>query len=110
MFYSRAFHIFFKDGGPAPTMCVHPRSLQHQVVHPSQLYVSTGSTVATFLSQGDLGAMYGYPGPSEPDISEEDSDWWLGSVENNLTYYKFDEEIQLSFHFSKGFLTIFTFI
>ncbi|XP_060062789.1 shiftless antiviral inhibitor of ribosomal frameshifting protein homolog [Ylistrum balloti] len=58
-----------------PTRCVHPRSLRRQVVHPSQRHISTGSTVATFLSQGDLVAFQDYPGPRNMhDISEDGSD------------------------------------
>ncbi|XP_069136779.1 shiftless antiviral inhibitor of ribosomal frameshifting protein-like [Argopecten irradians] len=43
--------------------CVHPRSLRRQVVYPSRQHHSTGSTVATFLSQGDLDMFQNYPGP-----------------------------------------------
>ncbi|XP_021356454.1 repressor of yield of DENV protein homolog isoform X2 [Mizuhopecten yessoensis] len=58
-----------------PNRCVHPRSLARQVVHPSQRHNSTGSTVATFLSQDDIQTFQDYHGPRNmADVSEEGSD------------------------------------
>ncbi|XP_069138509.1 shiftless antiviral inhibitor of ribosomal frameshifting protein-like isoform X4 [Argopecten irradians] len=63
------------DAPLRPTRCVHPRSLRRQVVHPSLRHQSTGSTVATFLSQGGLDIFQDYPGPRNmADVSEAGSD------------------------------------
>ncbi|KAK3588309.1 hypothetical protein CHS0354_000311 [Potamilus streckersoni] len=51
-------------------VCVHPKSLDKEVVNPSRPHVSTGSTVQTFLDQDDLSSFYE---PSVVDINEESS-------------------------------------
>ena len=51
-----------EDGQELPLTCVHPISRRHHrlpiVVVQSQEHDSTGSTVDTFLPQGDLTASY----------------------------------------------------
>ena len=56
---------------PEINLCVHPKSLQRQVVEQSRRHVSSGSTVKTFLTQHELVSFNDYE-PSLPDISEND--------------------------------------
>jgi len=64
------------DGQLLPLTCVHPLSRRHHgrsiVVVSSHQHDSTGSTVDTFLPQGDLTAAY-EPVPL-PTVPEELSD------------------------------------
>jgi len=63
------------DGQLLPLTCVHPLSRRHYnhpiVVIKSGDHDSTGSTVDTFLPQGDL--MVGFVTVPLPSVPEEDS-------------------------------------
>ncbi|KAK3591667.1 hypothetical protein CHS0354_040581 [Potamilus streckersoni] len=52
-------------------ICIHPMSRQNKpkVIIPSEEHMSTGSTVNTFLDQGDLCSLSSFQ-PSEDDIDE----------------------------------------
>lgn len=70
------FYFYFLSAAynaPIVPLCVHPRSLARMVVYPSTPHHSTGSTVATFLTQDDLGSIDVYLGPRVNDIPEEDA-------------------------------------
>nr|XP_022335015.1 repressor of yield of DENV protein homolog [Crassostrea virginica] len=62
------------DGQIIPdTICVHPKSLGHRVVTPSDPHTSTGSTVNTFLTQDDLASISsGSYHPNLSDVDEND--------------------------------------
>ena len=65
------------DGQLLPLSCVHPMSRRHNslpiVVVKSKEHDSTGSTVNTFLPQGDLTAAYEtIPMPTIPEESSDD--------------------------------------
>lgn len=51
-----------RHNGGLPNTCIHPSGRRAQgrsiVIVPSEPHDSTGSTVDTFLSQGDLGKTY----------------------------------------------------
>lgn len=62
--------MFILGNEPLIFVCVHPNSLREKVHgHGSDPHTSTGSTVATFLSQGDIDEDYMYE-PSLADIHE----------------------------------------
>ncbi|VDI51849.1 Hypothetical predicted protein [Mytilus galloprovincialis] len=58
------------DGPIIEASCVHPRSLERQVVHASLQHFSTGSTVDTFLTQDDLASLASDFEPTLADIDE----------------------------------------
>jgi len=62
--------VYFVDGEPVVPVCVHPRSLDGRVLEPSQMHVSTGSTVKTFLTQDELMSPYDEYEPSLATIVE----------------------------------------
>ncbi|XP_076081813.1 shiftless antiviral inhibitor of ribosomal frameshifting protein homolog isoform X2 [Mytilus galloprovincialis] len=58
------------DGPIIEASCVHPRSLERQVVYASLQHYSTGSTVDTFLTQDDLASLASDFEPTLSDIDE----------------------------------------
>ncbi|CAG2197232.1 unnamed protein product [Mytilus edulis] len=58
------------DGPIIEASCVHPRSLERQVVYASLQHFSTGSTVDTFLTQDDLASLASDFEPTLSDIDE----------------------------------------
>lgn len=66
--------IIWAAGQPLVPVCVHPRSLQKNVLELSSSHVSTGSTVKTFLTQDELAPPHAPYEPSLADIDEGDSD------------------------------------
>jgi hypothetical protein len=55
-------------------VCSHELSdRQRKVLYPSQPHVSTGSTVNTFMSQGELAEMYDDL-QTLPSVNEEDQE------------------------------------
>jgi len=54
-FYSTSLNHTASDGNlPTVPICVHPKSLDRKVIYGSDHHTSSGSTVASFLSQDTL--------------------------------------------------------